>query len=40
MYDVRGDILWPPHGTTPAAVAFNRVVDTKKLLLSKWDQIC
>ena len=23
MVDVRGDVLWPPHGTTPAAVKSN-----------------
>ena len=24
MVDVRGDILWPPHCTTPAAVKANK----------------
>ena len=24
MYDVRGDFLGPPHGTTPAAVIANK----------------
>ena len=23
MVDVRGDVLWPPHGTIPAAVKSN-----------------
>ena len=22
MVDVRGDVLWPPHGPTPAAVKY------------------
>ena len=25
MVDVRGDILRPPHGTTPAAVKANKI---------------
>ena len=25
MYDVRGDFLGPPHGTTPAAVIANKI---------------
>ena len=25
MYDVRGDFLRPPHGTTPAAVIANKI---------------
>ena len=29
MVDVRGDILWPPHYTTPAAVTANK---NKKLV--------
>ena len=24
MINVRGDVLWPPHGTTPAAVKSNK----------------
>ena len=24
MVDVRGDVLWPPHCTTPAAVKSNK----------------
>ena len=30
MENVRGDILWPPHGTTPAAVIANEI-DTEIL---------
>ena len=25
MVDVRGDVLWPPHGTTPAASSEAKV---------------
>ena len=25
MVDVRGDVLRPPHGTTPAAVKVNKI---------------
>ena len=25
MVDVRGDVLRPPHGTTPAAVKANKI---------------
>ena len=25
MVDVRGDVLRPPHGTTPAAVKSNKI---------------
>ena len=25
MDDVRGDVLWPQHGTTPAAIITNKI---------------
>ena len=31
MVDVRGDILRPPHGTTPAAVKANKIIKLKKM---------
>ena len=31
MVDVRGDVLRPPHGTTPAAVKANKI--------QKWDPL-
>ena len=33
MVDVRGDVLRPPHGTTPAAVKSNNKVEP---ILSNW----
>ena len=32
MVDVRGDVLRPPHGTTPAAVKSNKNQKTKSSL--------
>ena len=35
MVDVRGDVLRPPHGTTPAAVKSNK--NQKFHLYPPWD---
>ena len=32
MVDVRGDVLRPPHGTTPSAVKANKIQKCLKLL--------
>ena len=37
MVDVRGDVLRPPHGTTPAAVKSNKNHYGEKIL-KKWFQ--
>ena len=31
MVDVRGDVLRPPHGTTPAAVKANKIQKLKPI---------
>ena len=33
MVDVRGDVLRPPHGTTPAAVKSNIKSENHRLIL-------
>ena len=32
MVDVRGDVLRPPHGTTPAAVKANKIQKLKAII--------
>ena len=34
MVDVRGDVLRPPHGTTPAAVKANKIQNQMPLLFA------
>ena len=33
MVDVRGDVLRPPHGTTPAAVKANKIQKLTSLFI-------
>ena len=35
MVDVRGDVLRPPHGTTPAAVKANKIQIAMKTFIRK-----
>ena len=37
MVDVRGDVLRPPHGTTPAAV---KCLTEENEILNRWTEYC